>query len=138
MIDAQAAPSSTARSNSRPSNALIVNARMLILASQYGLAGLPELATQKYDTALGIEGLTVSFVESLKLIFQTKFPSDHLIKTRAIKYAALSYPVLVKQATFKILLQNDGRMGLRILEVAAKQSPGKYNFPNKKFCNWAK
>jgi len=108
---------------------------MLILASQYGLAGLPELATQKYDTALGIEGLTDSFVESLKLVFQTKFPSDHLIKTRAIKYAALSYPVLVKQATFKILLQNDGRMGLRILEVAAKQSPGKYNFPNKKFRN---
>lgn len=83
------------------------------------------MAKQKYLKALNVEGLTDSFTESLKVLYQATFEQDHLIKNTAINFAGIKYPVLIKQANFKTMVQKDGEMAFRVLTAAAERFPGK-------------
>ena len=133
-MDAHATRSSSSRTASQPTNALVVNTRILILGHQYQLTGLQQLAGKKYIKALQFEGLTDSFTESLVLLYRASFPQDRLIKSPAIYHAALRYPTLIKLASFRSLLQKDGNMGFRILKAAAERPPGKYDLYFKGSC----
>ena len=135
IVDAHATRSSSSRSVSQPSKALLINARMSILGSQFKLEGLQQLAKQKYLKALNVEGLTDSFIESLKILYQARFEHDHLIKNTAISFAGIKYPFLIEQASFKTMLQKDGKMAFRVLKAAAERFPGKQYITIGTLCN---
>jgi hypothetical protein len=82
------------------SEALLTNTKVYVMAEKYDVLALKEHAVKKFTLALPKEGMTASFLSSLKLMYEETPDSDQLLRSAAMKFIGENYKDLVKNAKF--------------------------------------
>lgn len=104
-------------SSPESSAALLLNSRVYIIAELYDVPQLKELAKNKYQELVLAEWTSLSFVASLKLMYESTPESDRMLKDVAIKAAAGHIRELVDRGEFAALCKENGEIAFDILKA---------------------
>jgi hypothetical protein len=89
--------------------ALLTNTKVYVMAGKYDVPALKEHAVKKFTLALPQEGMTASFVSSLKLMYEETPDSDKRLRSAALKFVGENYKELVNNAEFEGLCSAHGQ-----------------------------
>jgi hypothetical protein len=107
------------------SKALIICAKVYVVAGRSDIPGLKELAASKYEHVLTAGGLdlTASFSASLKLMYEQTMDNDRFLKYITMKYTIRMYKELLGIEGFATLCKEKGEIIVEILKGVSHAIP---------------
>lgn len=114
------ASASTTVTQSSPESAmaLLLNARIYVIAELYDVPSLKELAKEKYAELVPTEWNNPTFVATLKLMYENTPESDRWLKDVAINAAADNVRELVDCGEFVELCKGNGEVAFNVLKAS--------------------
>jgi len=100
--------------------ALLVNAKVYIIADKYDLQDLKALAKNKYEEVVPENWNSTTFVASLKLLYEDILESDRLLKYVAVETAGEHAKELVDRGEFVALCSEHGELAFDVLKSSLK------------------
>jgi hypothetical protein len=104
--------------------ALLVNAKIYIIADKYDIRALKEWAVAKYKEVLPGTWNSTSFIESASLVFENTPESDRMLREVIIRKASENAKALFDRGEFVALLQSHGDFATEVLRDVVLNRPG--------------
>lgn len=101
-------------------NPLTINTRVYLIADQYNIRGLKELAVAKYSVALATHWNSAAFSFTLHLMYEETAESDYDLKYSALTVARDNLEFLYARKDFELVCKQHSEIGWHIMRPQPK------------------
>jgi hypothetical protein len=110
--------------------ALLMNAKVYIIADKFDIQPLKELAKTNYEEVVAHEWNSESLISSLKLLYDETMDTDCLLKGVAIKATGEDAEELMDRGEFVSLCKESGEIAFDVLKPSLSSTTLQKKFPN--------